>query len=407
MSLGPAVIVNAYAYRNAGDAAIMLSTAELMRDLGATSVGISSRYSDAAAYQDFGIEVLPEFIPFAERAPGTSAAVRAAKAIAWLVLACVVIALNDASRRLARVVGGALFPRVRNLPHQTLVIAGGGYMYSSKRRMNLSLWHSLVTVRFAQVFIPKTVMMPQSIGPITGRFDATLVRWALRSTSVVVRETTSLEQSSHAPSIGRVRVVNDVAFYGFGSRVRPVAAIDSDVVRIVVMDWTWSTSVTAAAFENYVREVATVADALTAEGFRVVLGGHSSIPEHGQDDIDVARRIAGKTTHTIEVDSNCDVGHLLEVYAQTKLVIGTRLHACIMALSVGTPAIALAYQQKTLGVYGRIGLGDYAYKVDSLTAQDILARAHTFMALAPESWPMSPGDLAGSVRLEYETELGR
>jgi hypothetical protein len=65
----------------------MLSTAELMRDLGATSVGISSRYADAVAYRDFGIEVLPEFIPFAERAPGTSSAVRAAKAIAWLLLA--------------------------------------------------------------------------------------------------------------------------------------------------------------------------------------------------------------------------------------------------------------------------------------------------------------------------------
>ena len=66
-----AVIVNAYSYRNAGDAAIMISTAKLLRDLGFSSVSLSTRYmEDAEDYRKWDVEVIPPLVKFAVRGGG-------------------------------------------------------------------------------------------------------------------------------------------------------------------------------------------------------------------------------------------------------------------------------------------------------------------------------------------------
>jgi polysaccharide pyruvyl transferase WcaK-like protein len=38
-----------------------------------------------------------------------------------------------------------------------------------------------------------------------------------------------------------------------------------------------------------------------------------------------------------------DITTLLDVYERTRLLIGTRMHSCVFAMSVGTPFVAIAY----------------------------------------------------------------
>ena len=63
---GRALVVNAYSARNLGDAAITLSTAALLRDLGFSAVSVSSRHydEDAAFYARHSITTVPPLISF-------------------------------------------------------------------------------------------------------------------------------------------------------------------------------------------------------------------------------------------------------------------------------------------------------------------------------------------------------
>ena len=397
-----ALIINAYSFKNAGDAAIMLSTARLMRDLGARTVELSTRYDDAPEYARFGVPVISALIPFPARQEGEQRAIRAARALYYLAAALICCIVAPASRPSARRLATLLIPTTREIVgrYDTLVIAGGGYMYSSKRTVNLSLWHSLITIRFGQIFTDEAIMMPQSIGPVTRRLDARLLRWALARVTVVARETLSLERSLPSVKDLSVRIVDDVAFIP-GVDVRRRATGGENVVRIVTMDWRWSTSVSADAMDRYIRTLAGVADRLTQMGKSVVLGGHSALPEHDQDDVAIAHLVASQATCPVEVDPDCSVDHLYEAYSQCSLVIGTRLHSCIMAISVGTPAIALAYQEKSRGVLELAGIPDAVTPVDTVDQEYLINLATHFMEAPADQWTSIADVINARIRMAY------
>ncbi len=377
---GHCLIINSYSFRNAGDAAIMLATKQLLESEGAASVTLSSRYDDSAEYSRFGLRVVPEIVPF----PAEGARLpRAVKAAYGLGASLLVIAAAALSRSFARSIARVLLPATSRIIRDTdtVVVAGGGYMYSSKRRLNLSLYQSLVSIRLGHALTGSTLMMPQSIGPVTRAFDRGLIRWSLRHTTVVVREKLSLAASTVAMSIP-AREVDDVAFY---YRAETSGGAVEDVCRVVAMDWRWSTSVDQVAFEEYVRRVADIATQAHGLGLRVVLGGHSSLPEHKQDDILVARMISERLTFPHDVDEDTDVAHLYREYARSTVVVGTRLHACIMAISVGTPAISLQYQEKSRGVLRRLGLDRFVHRVDDLDVTEIVTQVRE-IAAARERW---------------------
>lgn len=368
------LIINAYSYHNAGDAAIMLSTRALLRDLGARRVRVSSRYADRESYRIHGVEPVEEILPYPERGV-VAPAVRLLTLLLATVGALIVIALARFSSRAARL-SAAVFARraLRLVDEDTVIaIAGGGYMYSSRRKVNLGLLQCLVSIRLGRALGAGTVMLPQSIGPIHRPFDAWLIRWSLRGTTPVARELVSVEASTTPLRLPALTVVPDVAFYGsICETSHQEARRASQVARIVVMDWSWSSSVSSGAFDDYKHRVAEFADRLATRGWTVVLGGHSSLPDHGQDDIAIAREIAQLMTSPAAIDADTSVAHLETAYRSVGIVIGTRLHSCIMALTQGTPAVALAYQEKSRGVLKVAGLSALVQDVDSISVSALV-----------------------------------
>ncbi len=88
--------------------------------------------------------------------------------------------------------------------------------------------------------------------------------------------------------------------------------------------------------------------------------------------------------------------------ASANLVIGSRMHACLNALSVGTPAVALAYSRKFEPLLRDIGwtatvnlrgTGDPVEEVMAMVASEAVAerasatadRAHALLALAQDA----------------------
>jgi polysaccharide pyruvyl transferase WcaK-like protein len=376
-----ALIVNAYSYRNAGDAAIMLSTAHLMRDLGYDEVRLSTRYlEDADDYARHGIAVRPPLIPFPARGAGG----QAMRLIRFASGALLLIALLALPKRMRdhpryRALLARAYPQTAEFATGAhAVIAGGGYLYSSKRLLNLSLVHSLLSIWVCSRLSEKVICMPNSVGPLDRRIDQLLVQFVLRTVDVVLRERLSIERSANPPRLARVTLCPDVAFYGLGGVSvgdgRPPGAGPNQppVVRIVAMDWSWSKSVAGDAMPDYVRKLAVVGDALIAKGITVQIGGHSAIPEHGQEDLEVGRRIAAAMTGTPQVDEDCDVSHLERVYAGVDVVVGTRLHAAIMATAVGTPTVVLGYQEKAKGIVEEWMPGTVCFDVDGFEPDTVV-----------------------------------
>jgi polysaccharide pyruvyl transferase WcaK-like protein len=62
------------------------------------------------------------------------------------------------------------------------------------------------------------------------------------------------------------------------------------------------------------------------------------------------------------------------VIGRTQFFIGSRMHACIAALSQGVPAIGLAYSDKFLGVFESAGVGSAIVDLRTLEISEVTSR---------------------------------
>jgi colanic acid/amylovoran biosynthesis protein len=144
------------------------------------------------------------------------------------------------------------------------------------------------------------------------------------------------------------------------------------------MDWTWARPGTGDLdMASYRDKLAAVCEAMAREGWEVRLIGHSRIAEQSQDDTRVAQQIAqGVKSERVTVSElGGDADRVREGFASADVVIGTRLHSCLIALEAGTPAIALVYQPKTQGTYELLGLDEYCFDVETFRAEEVTALA--------------------------------
>jgi len=68
-----------------------------------------------------------------------------------------------------------------------------------------------------------------------------------------------------------------------------------------------------------------------------------------------------------------DCQEIKGVIGQCDFFIGSRMHACIAALSRGIPTVAIAYRRRSAGVFESVGAGDWV--VDGRTTEEADATA--------------------------------
>jgi len=76
--------------------------------------------------------------------------------------------------------------------------------------------------------------------------------------------------------------------------------------------------------------------------------------------------------HLNRVAATHDQGEIKYIIGTCELFIGSRMHACIAALSQGVPAVGIAYSPKFLGVLASIGAGELVADPRTLSADRIL-----------------------------------
>ncbi|MBN2037573.1 MAG: polysaccharide pyruvyl transferase family protein [Chitinispirillaceae bacterium] len=78
-------------------------------------------------------------------------------------------------------------------------------------------------------------------------------------------------------------------------------------------------------------------------------------------------------------ERNFSAGEIKWLIGRCDLFVGSRMHACIAALSQGVPALALAYSDKFRGIYESIGIAPLALDLRSRAIEEIRSRLESFL----------------------------
>ena len=204
----------------------------------------------------------------------------------------------------------------------------------------------LVGIFAAQAGVP-VVLGPQTIGPVRGRLARALARASLRSASAVfVRDPAS---RAVAAGLGRREVIEttDVVF---ALPVPEMAARHDVILNVSGLLWEPNTHIDS---DHYRAVIRALHRRLVAEGRHVSLLAHVLDSGNGDSDVAVVRALGAELGAPVIVPSGLD--DVRTVLAGSRLVIGSRMHACLNALSVGTPAVPLGYSDKFAPLLAELG----------------------------------------------------
>lgn len=191
---------------------------------------------------------------------------------------------------------------------------------------------------FVKVCGVPLVLGPQTIGPFNSRLGKLMGTASLRRASMVMARDSASARA--ATRLGRSPDVltTDVVF----AMEQPAAEGDRDVLlNVSGLLWGSDDHGPAQRYQNAVRKLIR---GLQDRGREVSLLSHVLDSDLRDNDEPTARMLQGEfgLEHVVPTD----LTHLRSIAKGSKLVIGSRMHACLNALSVGTPSIPLAYSRK-------------------------------------------------------------
>ena len=255
------------------------------------------------------------------------------------------------------------------------ILSGGGYFYSSNSFFpSRTFFLSALSGILAKKAGVRTFLFPQSIGPINKAVDLWVIKHLCRVLDrIFVRDRTSelflsrrglgTEKTFFVPDIVNAMPLLLPHFYD--------ASIKKTGLGISVVDYSFASSFDSIALNHYLSVLSNSAAhyfAQTGEPIRLFV--QVSIP-NVDDDLPIAKLLYQLIRQRgIPVDI-FPVGSPLEKYIHAvqgcRFFIGSRMHACIFALSSAVPTIGLAYQPKFFGLFEQYEIRRYVYPIQAVS----------------------------------------
>ncbi|QEE60493.1 polysaccharide pyruvyl transferase family protein [Salinibacterium sp. dk2585] len=182
------------------------------------------------------------------------------------------------------------------------------------------------------------ILGPQTIGPFTTRRGRMLGCQSLRTARAVIARDSASEHYARQHGRSVDARSSDVVF---ALPSRPRTGERDVLLNVSGLLWEENPHVDAAAYRTKVRDLI---EGMLAEGREVSLLAHVLDSDAADNDVPVARMLGAEWGLPVVVPSGLD--DVRGVVASSRLVVASRMHACLNALSVGTPAIPLAYSRK-------------------------------------------------------------
>lgn len=261
--------------------------------------------------------------------------------------------------------GGAI-ARELNEADLILDISGGDSftsIYGSYRFRYVSL-----PKRFAGRFDTPIVYLPQTYGPFEGNSRYAVRELMALASQVWARDRHSQRIAQHYLGERPVMLAPDVAFTlpydrDDGTKRR---SLDGLVCGMNVSGLLANRKTAGRRFGlgcDYNRLMRDIATALldADQRVRILLAPHVLVPEsHAESDVRACRTLRESLSPDLRsrtelITERLDAMRFKSIISQCDFFVGSRMHACIAALSTGVPTCAIAYSDKTHGVFETVG----------------------------------------------------
>lgn len=255
------------------------------------------------------------------------------------------------------------------------ILSGGGYFYSSNSLFpSRTFFLSAMSGILAKKAGVRTFLFPQSIGPINKAVDLWVFKQLCRHLDrIFVRDRKSeLFLSRRGLGSGKTFLVPDIVnamplllphFYD--------ASIKKTGLGISVVDYSFASSFDSIALNHYLSVLSnSAAHYFSQTGEPIRLFVQVSIP-NVDDDLPIAKllyqliRQRGIPVDIFPVDSPLE--KYIHAVQGCRFFIGSRMHACIFALSSAVPTIGLAYQPKFFGLFEQYEIRRYVYPIQAVS----------------------------------------
>jgi colanic acid/amylovoran biosynthesis protein len=385
---------------NGGDAAIVLSMAgSLRRELGpGTEIRVLCHSVDAARRLYGGeLDILPA-LEEAHRGGGRSRLGRKLLNETFALRARLGLFVG-AERAVADSFGWA----------DVIVSCGGGFMtdrYSPGKRL-AALGVALASGR-------PLVFYAQSVGPFARESSRAKFRAVLaRAAAITVRDERSLREVGAMGLSAELTADEALLFDEARPAAPPRPAPPPDLraglgpgrplVAVSLRNWHFpdSPGERGRLNERYLGAVAETARRLVRErGARVLfVSTCQGVPEYGHDDSGVAARVAERLSPEVAREVVVDrarhhPAELRAILGGCDAAVATRMHAAILAMLAGTPALAVGYEAKSRELYARMNLAEWCLDISGPEVENLPERAGALLDRRAELRARLPEELA-------------
>lgn len=241
----------------------------------------------------------------------------------------------------------------------------------------------------------KLVLLPQTYGPFKSKLSRSMAKYILKHAGAVYsRDRESLEYAkdllNNSSESAKVRFVPDVAFVLDSRRpdnqdidlLERIRASNKILVGFNVSGLLFNGGYTRdnmfALNVNYGAIVYDIIDLfMKHEKVSVLLVPHVFTTKgHVENDQDACLAVYEALRDKYEkrlfiIHGKYDQGEIKHIIGMCDFFVGSRMHACIAALSQGIPAVGIAYSKKFTGVFESIGLSDCVVDVRTCTENEL------------------------------------
>ena len=182
-----------------------------------------------------------------------------------------------------------------------------------------------------------------SFWPIRSGLQARLYRSAFRKcASVTVRERSSVEYAKAllGPRV-TVRYCPDLSFAVVGQPLTEV--LDDDPIDVALTVTGWGSGSEQDHYLQALEDAVISLSELGASSFAILPQVIRSAEDSSQIATELQRRVAAKGIELAVIGGPLSIDQLRGSYARARMLVGTRMHSCVFARSVGTPFVAVSY----------------------------------------------------------------
>lgn len=359
-------IANTHSVLNSGDAGIVLSQLEYLKNrFPGAEISLSSRTPeiDRKFYLPMGVRVLSPLFSVPSLVSGFS---RKTASILKGVL-------NISARH-------ALLEEIKN--SDLVISTGGGYFWSHRRHFTGPMFYqNYLPVQYALRNRKPVIFFPQSFGPIMHASAESQLRRMLENESVVKILSREMPSFRYLHSLlrknrGKIELCPDMAFKleadTSSSDNQTVISLPHPIVALTLRQWRHPGSNSSRKKRRddhrYFTELMEFCR-LFHQNNRgsVVLFSQSRGPGDFENDRIVTQRFHERLSRIlpdqhllrIRLDDITPPAAIIQILKQVDILIATRFHSAIFAFIAGTPAVSIAYQSKSRGIMSLLDLSEY------------------------------------------------